>query len=231
MQSRQNNKVFTLLVANTKGGCGKTTIATNLASLYAMHGRPVALLDLDPQQSSTWWLKKRSPDLPPVQHIEMNWNTGISSAQLQHCIEQAQDHLIIDLPAALDSNSLNQLVRVSQIILVPVLPSAIDIHAVTRFFQLLMLTPAYRQRPRRVAVIANRTRTNTRVYAQLEKFLSSLKIPFLATLKDSQQYVNAFGEGMGLLEAGLKNPVDEDTWRVMLEWLEIQKRLSQSFFG
>lgn len=231
MQFRQTNNVFTILVANTKGGCGKTTLTTNLASLYAVHGQSVAVLDLDPQQSSTWWLKQRPVDLPPVQRIEMNWNTGISSVQLQQCIDQAKDNLIIDLPAALDANSLNQLVRVAQIILVPVLPSAIDIHAVTRFFQMLMLTPAYRQRPRRVAVIANRTRSNTKVYAQLEKFLNSLKIPFLATLKDSQQYVNAFGEGKGLLESGFKKPVDEDAWRTIIEWLEIQKRLTQSFLG
>jgi chromosome partitioning protein len=180
--SSASNRRFVVLIANAKGGCGKTTLATNLASYYAGRGQSTSLLDLDPQQSSGWWLKHRPANLPPIQSLALPNYSSLSSTLLQQGIDRAASHLVIDSPAGLEPHSLNQLLRLSQVVLIPVLPSTIDIHAVTRFLQTLMLTPSYRQRPRRLAVIANRARVNTRAYAKLERFLSSLKIHFLFTV-------------------------------------------------
>lgn len=230
--SNASNRRFVVLIANAKGGCGKTTIATNLASYYAGRGQPTSLLDLDPQQSSGWWLKQRPADLPPVQPLVLPNYSSLSSTLLQQGIDRAASHLVIDSPAGLEPHSLNQLLRLSQVVLIPVLPSTIDIHAVTRFLQTLMLTPSYRQRPRRLAVVANRARVNTRAYTKLERFLSSLKIPFLVTLRDTQQYVQAFDSGHGIHELeGAEEGPDTAQWQLIAEWLEVQKLLSQSLPG
>lgn len=226
------SKRFVILVANAKGGCGKTTLATNLASYYACRGQPVSLLDLDPQQSSTWWLKQRPDTAPKVTPLVLPAHAAASSSLLQQGIDRAESHLIIDTPAGPDSSELNQLLRLSQVVLIPVLPSAIDIHAVTRFMQTLMLTPSYRQRPRRLAVIANRARINSSSYARLERFLDSLNIPFLVTLRDTQRYVEAFSKGMGVHELeSAADGKDLPQWQAIAEWLEVQKLLGQSSPG
>lgn len=228
----KRNQPFTILVANAKGGCGKTTIATNLAAYYASQEQPVTLMDLDPQQSSSYWLKQRATDAAKVTSLPTSWETSLSSALLSKSLADAQNTLIIDPPLGLDSHSLNQLLRVSQVVLVPVLPSDIDIHAVTRFLQTAMLTPSYRQRPKRLAVIANRAKVNTRIYAKLELFLSSLNIPFLATLRDTQHYVDAFGQGLGINELeDCDTTNDSNNWKAIVEWIELQKRLRVSLPG
>jgi chromosome partitioning protein len=222
-------KRFVVLIANTKGGCGKTTLTTNLTSYYASHQQSVSLLDLDPQQSSLWWLKHRPSDAAKIHPLALSDSASMSSTLLQQGVDKAQGHLVIDCPAGLESQSLNQLLRISQVVLIPVLPSAIDIHAVTRFLQTLMLTPSYRQRPRRLAVVANRARVNTRSYANLERFLSSLKIPFLVTLRDTQLYTQAFEAGLGIHELpGAAEGPDIAQWKIIAEWLEVQKLLAQS---
>ncbi|MCG8393695.1 MAG: ParA family protein [Pseudomonadales bacterium] len=219
-----------ILVANTKGGCGKTTIATNLACYYEALGRNVTLLDLDPQQSATQWLKMRQD----ARIRGLNWPTGepVSLGRLQQKLDQASELVIIDSPAGLDAHQLDHLVRLSQVVLVPVLPSPIDIRATTRFLQTIMLTPSYRRRPRRLAVIANRARTRTRMYAALRQFLSSLKIPYLVTLRDTQAYVLAMSQGEGIMDAAVSRHLDDQQhWRRIGEWLEVQRHLIQAMPG
>src|SRR5690606_9082847 len=92
--SNASNRRFVVLIANAKGGCGKTTIATNLASYYAGRGQPTSLLDLDPQQSSGWWLKQRPADLPPVQPLVLPNYSSLSSTLLQQGIDRAASHLV-----------------------------------------------------------------------------------------------------------------------------------------
>ncbi|MDX1804691.1 MAG: ParA family protein [Alcanivorax sp.] len=219
-----------ILVANSKGGCGKTTVATNLACYFAALGRPVTLLDLDPQQSSLQWLKLRQHhDIHPLA-----WPAGesLSLGRLQQRLEQAGELVIIDSPAGLNPHQLDHLLRLSQVVLVPVLPSPIDIRATTRFMQSLMLTPSYRRRPRRLAVIANRARTRTRMYESLRQFLASLKIPYLVTLRDTQVYVQAMANGEGVMDATVSRHLDDlKHWRIIGEWLEVQRHLIRTMPG
>ena len=113
-----------------------------------------------------------------------------------------------------------------------VLPSPIDIRATTRFLQTVMLAPSYRRRPRRLAVIANRSRTRTRMYESLRQFLASLKIPYLVTLRDTQLYVQAMSNGEGVLDAAVSRHLDDQQhWRRIGEWLEVQRHLIQTMPG
>ncbi len=124
------------------------------------------------------------------------------------------------------------MLRVAQVVLIPVLPSPIDIRATTRFVQSVMLSPSYRRRPRRLAVIANRARTRTRMYEALRQFLTSLKIPYLVTLRDTQQYVQAMADGLSMLDqAGPRTEADQRHWRLIGEWLEVQRHLIRSLPG
>ena len=227
---RSQSSRLVILVANSKGGCGKTTIATNLACYFEALGRPVCLMDLDPQQSATQWLKMRKS--PTIQTL--GWPAGepVSLGRLQQRLDQAGNLVIIDSPAGLDPHQLDHLLRLSQVVLVPVLPSPIDIRATTRFLQSVMLTPSYRRRPRRLAVIANRARTRTKMYEALRQFLSSLKIPYLVTLRDTQLYVQAMSQGEGIMDAAVSRHLeDQQHWRLIGEWLEVQRHLIQTMPG
>lgn len=224
---------FTVLVANAKGGCGKTTVSTNLASYYAGRGRPVSLLDLDPQESTRVWLdQRRQSSAAPIESLSLAVDQRFTRGRLLEQVNRSHSCLVIDSPAGLSGEALEAVVSVSQVILVPVLPSPIDIRAATRFLQSVMLTRSYRRRPRRVAVLANRSRERTLMFARLEKFLESLKIPYLASLRDTQMYVHAAGQGKGIMELDLPR-VDPDLrdWNRVVEWLEIQRQLIRTMPG
>lgn len=224
---------FVVLVANAKGGCGKTTLATNLVSHLAAQGKSVTLLDLDPLQAASAWLQQREKSgRRDIHGLSLKLDAHTTYGRLAEVITHARDYLVIDSPAGLDGPVLDHVLRITQVVLVPVLPSPIDIRAATRFLQAVMLSPCYRRRPRRLAVIANRTRARTRMYNQLRQFLNSLKIPYLATLRDTQLYVQAAGEGHGISD--LQDPrAREDLmhWRRIVEWAEIQRHLIRTLPG
>lgn len=218
---------FVILVANAKGGCGKTTLSTSLAGYYASRGHDVTLLDLDPQQSASHWCKQRQQNgRQDIRLLSAPLDSHFHAGKLQEVLRQSSDLLIIDSPAGLNGSALDALLNISRVVFVPMLPSPIDIRAATRFIQAVMLSPANRRRPKRLAVIANRARERTRIYAQLERFLISLKIPFLTTLRDTQLYVRAAGEGCAILDLREAEQQDRDAWRTIIEWLEIQRHLS-----
>jgi len=224
---------FAVLVANAKGGCGKTTLSTNLASYYASQGQAVTLLDLDPQQSSTLWLRQRlQQGHSHIRGQSLAVDARFNAGKLQAVMRDSDPMLVIDSPAGLNGPALDAALRAAQVVLVPVLPSPIDIRAATRFLQAVMLSPAYRRRPRRLAVIANRARERTRMYAQLQTFLNSLKIPFLTTLRDTQLYVQATGLGVGIAEIDDSQArADQEHWRRVVEWIEVQKHLIRALPG
>lgn len=224
---------FVVLVANAKGGCGKTTLATNLAAYLAAHGQSVSLLDLDPLQSAESWLRRRQAlGRHDIHALSLKLDRHTTYSRLNDVVSQARSYLIIDSPGGLDGPTLDHVLRVSQVVLVPVLPSPIDIRAATRFLQAVMLSPCYRQRPRRLAVIANRTRARTRMYEQLRQFLTSLKIPYLATLRDTQLYMQAAGEGSGIIDMPAQRAAEDvEHWRGIAEWLEVQRHLLRAVPG
>lgn len=211
-----------ILVINAKGGCGKTTIATNLASYYARHGRGTALVDHDPQGSSMQWLSLRDKSHKPIHGISSNRpiTAGVTRSFLMR-VPEGTERVILDAPAGVQGHQLIELMREIDTILIPVLPSPIDIHAASRFVQDLLLVAKVRARNIRVGVVANRVRENTRVYQSLERFLNSLNIPFVARLRDTQNYVRAAEVGLGvhdLKRAGSQQ--DQRQWEALIRWLE-----------
>lgn len=211
-----------VLVINAKGGCGKTTLATNLASYYASQGRAAALLDYDPQGSSMQWLTLRSDDCFPI-HGVAAFRKPVSGAtrSWQMRLPAETERLILDPPAGIHGMPLIEMVREADTIIVPVLPSPIDIHAASHFIRDLLLVAKVRARAIRVGVVANRVRTNTKVYQSLERFLDSLHIPFVAYLRDTQNYVQSSEEGMGVFEwRGNHIQRDRRQWEALIRWIE-----------
>lgn len=211
-----------VLVINAKGGCGKTTIATNLASYYAAHKRMAALLDYDPQGSSMQWLTLRADSHFPVHGIAaFRKPIGGTTRTWQMRVPVNTECLIMDAPAGIHGMPLIDLVRESDTIIVPVLPSPIDIHAASHFIRDLLLVAKVRARAIRVGVVANRVRTNAKVYHSLRRFLDSLNIPFVAHLRDTQNYVQSAEEGLGVFEwRGSRVQQDRRQWESLVRWIE-----------
>jgi len=190
----------TIVVLNPKGGCGKTTLVTNLASWYAARGPIPAVMDCDPQGSTMRWIEKRSASQPPIHGIAAFKNTMQATRSWQLRVPLETTSLIVDSPAGLSHDNLREITREASSILVPVLPSAIDIHAASRCIADLLLIAKIDRRDRKLAVVANRTRQNTKSFDKLMRFLNSLGIPVIGVLRDSQNFVRAAEEGIGVCE-------------------------------
>ena len=210
-----------IVVLNPKGGSGKSTIATNLAAYYAWKGRNVALMDHDPQGSSMRWLKLRPPELPAIHGIAAyERKMGVTRAFALRT-PPGTERLIVDTPAALTSLQMPELTQDAHAIVVPVMPSEIDIHAASRCIADLLLAGRVHRSERRLVIVANRARSYTKAFSSLMRFLDSLRIPVAAVLRDSQAYVRSAECGMGLHEMkGSLLQEDLDTWRPLVEWLE-----------
>lgn len=211
-----------ILVANAKGGCGKTTITTNIASHYARLGKNVRLFDHDSQGSSLAWIRRRGEDLAPIAGVDASKNSDhrlTRSWQLR--VPPETDIAIIDSPAGTDITELATLFQQNDSILIPVLPSPIDIHATAHFIKSLLTTGGARKKMVRLAVVANRVRKNTLMYHSLERFLFSLNIPFITSLRDTQLYARAIELGIGVQEmATSRNKIDKEQWAPVFRWLD-----------
>src|ERR1700733_9164162 len=210
-----------IVVLNPKGGSGKTTIAVNLAGYFASRQQRPLLMDYDPQGSSGRWVSKRDPARPKVHLINAHERNPKVTRTFQLRPPPDTTHIILDTPAAVTGQTLIELTRQADKILVPVLPSDIDIHACSRCIRDLLLVAKIRRQDNRLGVIANRVKTNTLVYKSLLRFLDTLGIPVVATLRDSQNYIRAVEYGVGIHE--MKSPqVREDTkaWEPLINWLE-----------
>jgi chromosome partitioning protein len=213
-----------ILVLNPKGGSGKTTIATNLASYFASQGDRPLLSDNDPQGSSTRWLKKRKPEQALIHGIAaFERNTRMTRA-FQMRVPSDAAHVVIDTPAAVLAQEMPEFTNSADAIIVPVLPSDIDIHACSKCIADLLLIAKVRRDENRIGVVANRVRRNTLIYQSLMRFLETLRIPVVATLRDSQNYVRAAEQGLGLHEMK-HNLVQQDLedWQPMLAWLKAKE--------
>jgi len=196
----------TTLVINAKGGVGKTTITTNLASYFASRNLATTIADFDPQGSSLNWLKQRPNEAAKIHGADLATRTGTTSLQIaRRQIPRETEQLIIDAPAGPSRLLLQDLLGRTQAILIPVAPSAIDIHATANFIKELLLVGQVRCRNIRLAVLANRVRSARPVYEPLEKFVASLGISFLTRVSDSDVYVEAAERGLGVFEM----PVDK----------------------
>jgi chromosome partitioning protein len=213
-----------ILVLNPKGGSGKTTVATNLASYFASQGDRPLLSDNDPQGSSTRWLKKRKPEQAFIHGIAaFERNTRMTRAW-QMRIPPDAGHVVVDTPAAVPGQDMPEMTRGADAIIIPVLPSDIDIHAFSKCVADLLLIAKVRRDENRIGVVANRVKRNTIIYQSLMRFLDTLRIPVIATLRDSQNYVRAAEQGVGLHEMK-RTMVEQDLedWVPLLGWLRAKE--------
>ncbi len=217
-----------IIVLNPKGGSGKTTIASNLAACYAVNGHRPALMDLDPQGSSMRWLRRRPEDNPVIHGIAGFERSGAVTRSWQLRIPAECGAVIIDTPAAIESHAFPELTRGADAILVPVMPSDIDIHATAKCIADLLLVAKIRRSERRIGIIANRVRANTLVSQSLTRFLNSLEIPLIATLRDTQNYVRSAESGVGIYEMPhWQVRHDVDHWQQLTGWLQTRGRAEQ----
>lgn len=211
----------TIMLLNAKGGCGKSTLASNLASYYAVEGYAVGLVDFDPQQSGLEWLAAR-----PEHAAEI---IGLDGTEEDMRIPRSLDVVIYDVPAAISGKELTAMVRRAETLIIPVLPSPIDIRAASHFIRDLLLVGKISRKQTKLAVVANRVRENTLVFHKLERFLKSLKIPFVTTLRDTQNYIRAEERGLGIFEmAPSMVERDVEQWEPLLKWLRSKRSLPQT---
>jgi len=195
--------MLTILVINSKGGSGKTTLTTNLASYYASKKVRTAIMDYDPQGSSMQWLKVRPGQAEKIHGANAAPPKGAATIQrsAQAWIPVDTDVLIVDAPAGTKGLLLQELVRRTNFIVIPVAPSPIDIHTTADFVKELFLFGGARTSKAKIAVVANRVRSSSSsVYASLERFLNSLKLPFITSIRDSEIYLQAAEKGLGVFE-------------------------------
>jgi chromosome partitioning protein len=213
--------MFNVMVVNSKGGAGKTTLSTNLASYYAQASYKTALIDYDTQGSSTFWLKRRPETAPPIQSIAAyNPNSNVTRSWFLRP-ELNTQRVVVDSPAGIDVAAFKNNFAQADAIIIPVLPSTIDIHAVSHFIADLLLIAKVNKDDGKMVVVANRARKNTLTYQQLEKFLGSLGIAFITTLRDTQNYVKASEQGLGIFDMqGGTIANDLSTWQPLIKWLD-----------
>jgi len=225
-KAKNTSKARRIVVLNPKGGSGKTTLAFNLAGYLASTGRSVALIDMDRQGSSTRWLSNRPAKMPPILGIcpDTTEKDGRSPASVP--IPEHIDCAVFDAPAGLTGPELVDYTCGAHAILVPVMPSDLDIHAASRLISDLLLVAQVSRRNGRLGVIANRVKERTIAYRQLRSFLSRLTIGVIAVLRDSQNYAWAAALGLGMNDMP-KSRVGKDLeqWAAVTDWLE--SRLAQ----
>jgi chromosome partitioning protein len=201
------------MVMNAKGGCGKSTLATNIASYFANEGQAVALADYDPQRSSLDWLERRPADRPEIVGLEA-YTEGLKR------LPRTADILVIDAPARSHGVELTNLVKNAETIIVPVLPSTIDMQASDRFIKELKAVGKVERKEAKIAVVANRVREYTLIFEELDEYLTSAKVPYLAALREAQNYIRAYTRGLGIFELPeyLAWP-DWEQWEPLTKWL------------
>lgn len=219
-----------VLVGNAKGGCGKTTIATNIASYFASQGKQVRLFDHDHQGSALQWANRRTEDQPEIHGVDASRkpdNHMTRSWQLR--VPPETDMVVIDTPAGIRVSELAAMLHENDFLIIPVLPSPIDIHATAHFIKDILLVGKARKKQIQLAVIANRVRKNTLMYHALERFLFTLKIPFITSLRDTLFYAKAIEQGVGITELKYSQALkDREQWAPLLRWIETPLVTSES---
>jgi chromosome partitioning protein len=204
--------MLTILVANAKGGCGKTTIATQLAAALAAAGYRTALADADRQRSSLNWLARRP--LRAAAICGLDWSREVGPPV------RRTERLVVDAGPALRGRRIVELVKAVDLLLLPVLPSSFDETATRRFLDRLDRIGSIAKRRKPVAVIGNRIRAGTRAAERLEKFFGDLGQPIAARLRDSQFYADAAVKGLSLFDAPGKRARElGGDWRPLLDFV------------
>jgi chromosome partitioning protein len=203
-----------IVVANPKGGVGKSTLSTNLAGWYASRGEWVALADLDRQKSSRAWLELRPQTLPPIEY----WETS-----QDHLVRPPKglEHAVIDTPAGLHGARLNAALELADKVVVPLQPSLFDILATQDFLARLAEEKAVKKGRIEVGIVGMRVDARTRSAEQLQRFVEGLQLPVLGFLRDTQNYVQLAAHGLTIWDvARSRVEKDLDQWQPLVEWLD-----------
>src|SRR6266516_1400949 len=225
-------RMNTTLVINSKGGSGKTTIATNLASYFAASGVPTTVMDYDPQGSSMNWLRLRTQTGTRLHGANAAPQKNGRIRGVEMYVPADTQQLVIDAPAGASGLLLQEMLYRADCIIIPVAPSAIDIHATANFVRDLLLAGRVRARNIRLAVVANRVRSSMPVYQPLERFLNSLGLPFLTRISDSDVYVKAAEAGIGIFEmAPAATAAECAEFMPIVEWVGRQRDSAASGDG
>ena len=202
-----------VLIANAKGGCGKTTIATNLAAAFSRSGFRTAIADVDPQRSSLNWIERRPADLPAIQGLD--WSKGIGK------VKKYIDRLVIDSPAAVTPKEFQGLLKMADGIVMPILPSAFDQVAAISFLGKIETLKPIRKNRKRVAVVANRVRARSRAARTLMEFLENFNHPPVMTLRETVLYTEAADTGISIFDRKDKAAQSAQAeWFDLIEYLE-----------
>jgi chromosome partitioning protein len=207
---------------NPKGGSGKTTLVLNLAGYYAQRGDRPVLMDYDAQGSSTRWVRRRLPSQHEIRLIAAHERDNRTTRAFQLRVPEDTGRIIIDTPAAISPSEMSELTRSADKIVVPVMPSEIDIHACARCVTNLLLVARIKRNENRIGIVANRVKRNTTSYQALTRFLATLDIPIVATIRDSQNYTRSAELGLSLHEMKpYQVSADLPQLQQLIDWLEL----------
>ena len=205
----------TILVASSKGGAGKTTVSTNLAAHFAVDGKATAILDADRQKSSTHWCEKRAAldtAVLPIDGSKRGWD--------KHIPEGVQ-RLVVDAPAGAMGEDLTAFLDIADAVIVPVLPSIIDLEATVPFLNTLVQHPRVKKGKLPVGIVGNRLKPWTSNSQQALDQLKAWPYPLVAELRDTQAYVLMAALGKSVFDYHSEQiRSHQDDWAPLLKWLK-----------
>jgi chromosome partitioning protein len=205
--------MLTVLVANIKGGCGKTTIATHLAAAFAKAGANTLLADVDRQRSSLGWINRRPAEAAPL--VGLDWTRELGDAP------RGTDRLVIDAPAALKTKQIEELVKLADVIVLPVLPSLFDEQATQRFLKKLDELKPIARNKKAVAVVGNRLRARTKSADRLDQFLDGVGHQVVTRIRDTQLYSDVAASGLSIFDLSGRRAGDYCAdWQPLLAYIE-----------
>ena len=201
-----------IVVANPKGGVGKTTLSTQIAGLLASRGHAVMLGDVDRQQSARTWLALRPAGAAAIRAWEVAQGEVVRPPK-------GTTHVVLDTPAGLHGKRLDEVMKIADKVLVPLQPSIFDIHATHEFVRQLL---AHKRGERvQIALVGTRTREGTIATEQLRAFLAGVRVPLLGFVRDTQNYVHLAARGLTLWDvAPARFERDLEQWQPIVQWLD-----------